>query len=520
MDNPEPRSQYLNVVLRQIERTSLRIPQFQRHFVWGEGDVLELLGSIVKGYPIGSILTWKVQTSDEYFSGFRTEPFPPAEPGVAAYEVILDGAQRLSSLYGSLRSPGENGVYQVYFDAEKRIFTHLDKKSTPPKHFVPMNAIFDSRAFLAVQSSLAELPSGEKLLANALDLYSTFQDYQIPIIALANAQLDEVVEVFRRVNSSGTPLSPVDFVRALTWQSSFDLEETFQTLSERYQGGPLENLTEEFLVKCLSITADLSVDSRDVIQLRELSRKTNGLRSEVVRMTAALDETANFLWSLRVQSAREVPYEVQRLIIFATKLYRPDTPNEDLRAWFWESTFAEEHQSKPESYTSKLIKEMRDTEHSHGAFEIKKRVEQDILATRPRRRNSAISLGFDLLLRNSDARSLISGEPIDPADGYHAPLFSRTELLDDGADSDQSTAVLANLVALSPEDAKMWRSQRASIGLEGLFKLCQERTGDAESIWASQFVDSRPESPTRGLRRRSTNLIARALADSTATKPI
>ena len=75
MENPEPRSQYLNAVLRQIERTAFRIPRFQREFVWGQRDILDLLESIENGYPIGSILTWRVEGSDDYFSGFRTSPF-------------------------------------------------------------------------------------------------------------------------------------------------------------------------------------------------------------------------------------------------------------------------------------------------------------------------------------------------------------------------------------------------------------------------------------------------------------
>src|SRR3954454_6809178 len=105
MENPEPRAQYLNVVLRQIDKTALRIPRFQRHFVWGERDVLDLLGSIENGYPIGSILTWRVDRDSNYFSGFRADPFPRVgnADDVGSFEVILDGVQRLSSLYGCLR---------------------------------------------------------------------------------------------------------------------------------------------------------------------------------------------------------------------------------------------------------------------------------------------------------------------------------------------------------------------------------------------------------------------------------
>ena len=74
---------------------------------------------------------------------------------------------------------------------------------------MPIGSLLDSRQFLAIQSRLSTQDDSDDLLQAALRLDSTFQEYQIPIIALSNAALEDVVEVFRRVNSTGTPLSPV-----------------------------------------------------------------------------------------------------------------------------------------------------------------------------------------------------------------------------------------------------------------------------------------------------------------------
>ncbi|MFC3298039.1 DUF262 domain-containing protein [Arthrobacter agilis] len=390
MQNPEPRAQYLNIVLRQISRTALRIPRFQRHFVWGESDVIELLESIRKGYPIGSILTWRVESSDNYFSGYREGPFPPADLNLSSFEVVLDGAQRMSTLYGTLRDPGNNPVYRVYFDVRLGQFIHETAIRQGGPWLVPMSALFESRPFLDVQREIAELEDGEELLSRVLDLYSTFQDYQVPIITLSNAVLEDVVEVFRRVNSSGTPLSSVDFVRALTWRSSFDLEETFRELTERYEGTALEGISEEFLIRCLAITAELSLDSREVIQLRELSNRPNGLQAEVEAMEQALDALASFLAPLQISRMSDVPYEVQRLLLFGIMQYVPTTDTSRLKNWLWASTFAEEHQSKPESYVSRLIKEIRNGQ-IENALEIRKTIEPGIFADRVRRAGSAIT---------------------------------------------------------------------------------------------------------------------------------
>lgn len=512
MENPEPRAQYLNVVLRQIERTSLRIPRFQRHFVWGERDVLELLGSIEKGYPIGSVLTWKVSQSDNYFSGYREVPFPPADDGVNSFEVILDGAQRLSSLYGCLRNSAAGPVYRVYYDVREREFLHESAISRAEPWHVPMDSLFDSRRFLAVQGGIADLDDGDDLLPRALDLYSTFQDYQIPIIALSSAVLEDVVEVFRRVNSSGTPLSSVDFVRALTWRSSFDLEETFEAFAERYQTTPLEGLTEEFLVRCLSIAANLSLDTRDILQLKNLSTRSGGLTSEVKAMEAALDSMAEFLGRLGITGMHEVPYEVQRLLLFGIMLYRLDVSAESLEAWFWKSTFAEEHQSKPESYVSRLVREMR-LGRVESALEVRKPIEPDLFATRVRRSGTAVATGFDLLLRKGGARSLLSGEALTGSEALHGLLYSRADFENDGTQL-QSAGFMANLVLLSQQDAAEWKALHNLKTLQQLFALCEERTGDAEEIWRSQGLNVPLESePMDLLRLRSIELLGRVVPE-------
>jgi len=515
MDNPEPRAQYLNIVLRQIGRTALRIPRFQRHFVWGERDVIELLSSIQKGYPIGSILTWRVEASDDYFSGFREDPFPTADETIPAFEVVLDGAQRLSTLYGCLRNAASNPIYQVVFDLRLQTFQHLIENTNSASQ-IPMDALFDSRRFLAVQSEISELEDADDLLPSALELYSTFQDYQIPIIAISNAVLEDVVEVFRRVNSSGTPLSSVDFVRALTWQSSFDLEETFDQFVEQYQGTALEGLGEEFLVRCLSIAAGLSLDSRDVGQLKALSNRPEGLAREIDGMRVALDAVAGFLQRLSVRGIREVPYDVQRLLLFSIKLYGAPLSDDEIEEWFWRSTFAEEHQSKPESYVTRLIREIRGG-NPLAALEVRKPVDRNLLATRTRRAGSAVAIGFELLLRNSGAKSLLSGNSLSDVSVLHGLLFTREQMTSSSTGLSSATSLssrLANLVLLTEEDAREWHSMRGELTLKDLFDICDERTSQASEIWLSQGLELPfDEAPEALLERRSAVLLSKRIPE-------
>jgi hypothetical protein len=184
-----------------------------------------------------------------------------------------------------------------------------------------------------------------------------------------------------------------------------------------------------------------------------------------------------------------------------------------LEGWIWRSTFAEEHQSKPESYVTRLIREIQ-TQNVLAAMEVRKPVEPDLFAKRVRRGGSAVTIGFDLLLRKTRARSLLSGEYLAPAEGLHALLYTRAELDGDAGGRVSNAGLLANLVLLSPADATRWRELRRESTIDNLYTLCQNETGDAPNVWASQgLVAPFAVRPMAVLNARSSALLQSVISD-------
>src|ERR1035441_5216719 len=101
MTLPEPQSITFNSLFAEIEHGTIKIPQFQRDFVWSKTDSAKLLDSIVKGYPTRIFILWK--TNERLRSirnrGGLTLPEPPKGDAV---KYVLDGQQRLTSLFVSL----------------------------------------------------------------------------------------------------------------------------------------------------------------------------------------------------------------------------------------------------------------------------------------------------------------------------------------------------------------------------------------------------------------------------------
>ncbi|NLE05409.1 MAG: DUF262 domain-containing protein, partial [Crenarchaeota archaeon] len=102
MTLPEPQSTTFSNLLNEIEKGQIKIPQFQRDFVWDIKKSANLMDSIIKGYPIGTFIFWK--TNERLRSVRNMGDFNLPEPEDGDFvNYVLDGQQRLTSLFASLK---------------------------------------------------------------------------------------------------------------------------------------------------------------------------------------------------------------------------------------------------------------------------------------------------------------------------------------------------------------------------------------------------------------------------------
>jgi uncharacterized protein with ParB-like and HNH nuclease domain len=91
----------LEALAQRVLTGDVILPKFQRQFVWSRQQTLDLLDSVSRNYPIGSVLLWQ---STERLASERTVAGLNVEPQRHDYLVnyILDGQQRLASISGAL----------------------------------------------------------------------------------------------------------------------------------------------------------------------------------------------------------------------------------------------------------------------------------------------------------------------------------------------------------------------------------------------------------------------------------
>src|SRR5690606_20762108 len=109
-------------ILNQIGKGNLRVPAFQRGFVWDSDSVAFLMDSIYKGYPFGTIQLWRTREkleTERQFGPFklfdRDEEYP--------IDYVLDGQQRITSIFGVFQTDiseiaGVDNPFKIYYDLE------------------------------------------------------------------------------------------------------------------------------------------------------------------------------------------------------------------------------------------------------------------------------------------------------------------------------------------------------------------------------------------------------------------
>jgi hypothetical protein len=114
------------------------LPKYQWAFVWGSHQILHLLDSVLRNYPIGSLLLWDITeqlASEETVAALEVEPPHPGRP----VKYILDGQQRLASIIGALH--GGTGFWDIAFDLEEeRFFQHTPESQAGPD-IIPMRKV-------------------------------------------------------------------------------------------------------------------------------------------------------------------------------------------------------------------------------------------------------------------------------------------------------------------------------------------------------------------------------------------
>lgn len=211
----------ISAILDHIDLGMMALPEFQRGYVWNREQVRGLMESLYRRYPVGGLLIWSTAVDN---AKSRGEFAPPASGWV---ELLLDGQQRVTSLYGIVR-----GRPPKFFEGNAASFTNLyfNIEDETFEFYAPIKMQENPRwinVTSVMQGDLAELlkpiaASLEELGISQIDTLTRLSrlqgirdiNLQEETISGDDKTIDVVVEIFNRVNSGGTTLSKGDLALA------------------------------------------------------------------------------------------------------------------------------------------------------------------------------------------------------------------------------------------------------------------------------------------------------------------
>jgi hypothetical protein len=360
MKLPEPISRTFNALISDIEKGQVKIPQFQREFVWDIKKSSKLLDSIVKGYPIGTFIFWK--TSERLRSVKNLGNFILPEPDEGeTVDFVLDGQQRLTSLFAALKGlkiTNDEGVEADYAD----IFVNLEASDDD-------EIIFSGRDSYKRESCirLTDLLYGElKLLFDFDQKYhqklqeykARIQAYNYSIILIRDAPLDIATEIFTRINEGGKPLTLFEIMVAKTFdaESDFDLSEKYDALIARLAEVNYETVADATILQTVAMILDQDCKRKTILKLPK-ARVIEVWEDTVDAIERAVDYFRSYY---RIPVSKLLPYNTL-IVPYAYFFYHhKDKPTGDkqkyLQDFFWRVSLGTRYSSGVEGKLAQDIK--------------------------------------------------------------------------------------------------------------------------------------------------------------------
>lgn len=218
----------INQILDKIDENQLFVPAFQREYVWKRNNAKNLVASLIRQYPTGTLLTWETNNPPELKGGWKYDPRQ------GAVKILLDGQQRLTTLYMLIRDKippyykeseilydprGTDGLYYHLKTQDLQYYKETIMSKDP--YWVNITDVFQKRVrerdlIRKIQDLGVEIKREEEDVISenfrAVEIIPDldFIEQSIPV----KASLKEAIDIFYIVNASGVNLTDAELALA------------------------------------------------------------------------------------------------------------------------------------------------------------------------------------------------------------------------------------------------------------------------------------------------------------------
>lgn len=455
----------ISELMISINKGAIQLPDFQRGWVWEDGRIKALIASITNNYPVGAAMFLEYGNDNIRFKYRVIEGVTATD--VIPTELILDGQQRLTSIYSSLYSrnavhtrtdKGKKIFRYYYIDIKKACDPNCDRVdaifSVPETRIITSNFGRDIELDLSDRTKefenkmfplnlILDFPEEQNWQNEYYAFYNYNQEiikeftefnkkiimqtlqYKIPVISLGKDTPKEAVcQVFENVNTSGVSLTVFELVTAIFAMDDFELRKDWEERKAKYFDGDLLSCitATDFLTACTLLSTykkggTVSCKKKDVLNLslKDYNNFADALSEGFVEAEKILQEE-------RVFSNKDLPYSTQLIPLAAlctllsngNRIKVTNIKNK-IRQWYWCGVFGELYGGANETrYVNDVVGVMNWIENNGN---IPKTIQESYF--NPTRlltlqsRQSAAYKGIMALILKNHCKDFISGREMD-----------------------------------------------------------------------------------------------------------
>lgn len=377
----------------------LQLPDFQRGYRWDDERIRSLLVTILRGHPMGVIMTLETGGENIRFKPRSIEGAGEKAAGVEPELLLLDGQQRMTSMFQALTGAGivdtedvrHHKMRRRYFiDVEKALGDPREKDqailslpedgiirtnfnrdvvldvSTPEKQqeegLMPLSVLFDKDSASNWIWDYTDISADRRARGRQFsnEIMQPMQSYQVPAIQLTKEiSKDAVATVFEKVNIGGLPLDTFELLTATFAGDRAYYEETGEDfrLGEDWaktkavidSDRTLTGLKSTDFLIGVSILVSLDKPGATTARREDiLSMDLADFRQASPRFRDALPAVARHLRALHIHRASDVPYRSQLIALAIFHALLGEKAEEHavrarLNQWFWCGVLGEQY---------------------------------------------------------------------------------------------------------------------------------------------------------------------------------
>lgn len=275
---PENQNKRYDVLFSEIDQGRIKLPMFQREFVWEKEQSAKLIDSILKGFPIGTFIFWKTKDVLRSYREVGNHKLPETPSGDYV-EYILDGQQRITSLYAirkgiRITKDGKELDYKdIHIDLDFNEGIDEQIVVTEKKNEKQYVSVFDvlNKSLVTIMTEMGSEKAG------LIEKYkSKLTSYDFSTITIKDYPIDIACEIFSRINTGGKALTVFEIMVAKTYDETkkFDLAERYEILrdgddeqKECLQLAKFETLPESLIMQCVSAIVLKAVRGKDILKI-------------------------------------------------------------------------------------------------------------------------------------------------------------------------------------------------------------------------------------------------------------